>query len=159
MKRAKLVALAAFGGVTAAAAALGSIPTMKRLSGPWYALLRKPRWQPPPQVFGPVWSVLYATIALSGFAVWSAPRSPARKRALALWGTQLAANAAWSWLFFGAKSPKAGLVDLGVLLPSIALYVNEARKVSPGAAWLMAPYAGWSTFATALNGAIVVKNP
>ncbi len=159
MKRSRLLALAAFAGVTAAAAAVGTIPTMKRLRSPWYALLRKPRWQPPPQLFAPVWTALYATIALSGFAVWTAPRSPARTRALGLWGTQLAANAAWSWLFFGAQSPKAGLADLGVLVPSIALYANEARKVSPGAAWLVAPYLGWTCFATALNGAIALKNP
>lgn len=159
MKRSHLLVLSAFAGVTAAAAVLGSIPTMKRLSGSWYARLDKPRWQPPAAAFGPVWTALYATIALSGFAVWSGPKSPARTRALALWGTQLAANAAWSWLFFGAKSPKAGLADLGVLVPSIALYANEARKVSPRAAWLVAPYLGWTCFATALNGAIALKNP
>jgi translocator protein len=158
MNRSRLVALAAFGGATAAAAFLGSIPSRRQRRRPWYALLRKPSWQPPSSAFGPVWSALYATIALSGFATWSAPPSRQRTRALGLWGVQLWANAAWSWLFFGAKSPKAALADLGVLVPSIALYAQQARRVSPGAAWLMAPYFGWTCFATALNTAIVVKN-
>ncbi len=158
MKRSKLAALAAFGGITAAAAILGSVATSRRLRQPWYLRLRKPSWQPPKWLFGPVWTVLYGTIALSGFGVWAAQPSRERTRALRLWGVQLASNAAWSWLFFGAKSPKAGLADMLVLLPSIGLYANEARKVSPGAAWLIAPYLGWSTFATALNGAIVLEN-
>ncbi|TQS26539.1 TspO/MBR family protein [Microbispora sp. KK1-11] len=44
-----------------AAAAVGGLSTDAR-SG-WYARLRKPSWQPPPQAFGLVWTPLYATIA------------------------------------------------------------------------------------------------
>ena len=31
----------------------------------WYATLLKPTWAPPSWVFGPIWSVLYAIIAIS----------------------------------------------------------------------------------------------
>lgn len=156
--KSRYLALAGFVGVTAAAAALGSVPTRKHTRSLWYRLLRKPRWQPPPKAFAPVWTSLYALIAVSGWRVWCAPASRDRSRALALWGTQLALNAAWPWVFFGAKSPKAGLAELGVLVPSIALYAGAAHRVSPTAAWMVAPYLGWSTFATALNTAIVRKN-
>ena len=156
--RSRLLALAAFAGTTAAAAAIGGAATGPALRSFWYRRLNKPRWQPPSGAFGPVWTGLYATIALSGWRVWIAPPSRARTRALALWGTQLGLNAAWSWLFFGARSPRAALVELGALVPSIALYAREARRVAPSAAWLVAPYLGWTTFATALNASIAAKN-
>ena len=33
----------------------------------WYLSRAKPSWQPPGWVFGPVWSVLYALLAVSAF--------------------------------------------------------------------------------------------
>jgi len=151
--------LATFGAITAGAALFGSIATRKRVRGAWYTIaLRKPPWQPPRAAFGPVWTSLYALIAASGWRVWEAPPSPSRSRALALWAGQLAMNAAWPWLFFGARSPRLGLAGMGVLLPAIGAYANEARRVDPGAAWMVAPYLGWSTFAAALNAEIVHRN-
>ncbi len=35
----------------------------------WYRRLRKPPWQPPGFVFGPVWTVIYAPIAASMLVV------------------------------------------------------------------------------------------
>jgi benzodiazapine receptor len=155
------VALAAFAGVTAATAGVGSLIS-PRPSSPatqqWFQRLRKPRFQPPAAVFGPVWSVLYTTIAISGFRTWRAPRSPARSRALRWWAIQLALNGAWSPLFFGRKNPRAALADSALLWASAANYTRLASHVDKSAAWILAPYLGWLTFATALNAAIVRKN-
>jgi benzodiazapine receptor len=156
--RSRALALAGFLGATVAAAALGGVATRRRLRSRWYERLQKPSWQPPARAFAPVWTTLYALIAVSGWRVWCAPASPARTRALALWGGQLGLNAAWSWLFFGAESPKAALADVGLLVPAVALYAREARRVSPAAAWLVAPYLGWTAFAAALNASIVRRN-
>ena len=40
----------------------------------WYAGLVKPTWAPPSWLFGPVWSILYLLIAISGWILWSTSR-------------------------------------------------------------------------------------
>lgn len=151
----KLGAALIIGGATLLAARLGGSVSRPGL---WYRLLRKGRGNPPRGVFGPVWSTLYSAMALSAWRVWRAPDSPARSRALRLWGTQLGLNAAWSPTFFGAKSPRASLAIVVALLPTLASYIRCAAQVDRGAAALMLPYLAWSGFATYLNGAIVQKN-
>ena len=148
-----------FGALTTAAALIGTAATRKSVNSPWYRLARKPPYQPPRQLFGPVWTGLYGTIATSGAMVYQAPRSPARTRALALWGAQLALNAGWSVLFFGARRPRAALAEIGVLLGSVLAYGAAAYRVDKKAAYLVAPYAAWTGFATALNAGLVRRNP
>jgi tryptophan-rich sensory protein len=154
--------LAGIGAAAAAygAAGLGAL-TMRgtgRPDGRWFRSLRKPRVQPPNWIFGPVWTVLYATIAYSGWRIWRAPRSPERTRALSLWGTQLALNAAWTPLFFGARKPALALADIAALDAAAVAYAVSARNVDRRAAWIVTPYLGWLGFATMLNASIVVKN-
>lgn len=149
-------AAASFAGLTAGAGALG-LQSRAVVRSPWWAMLRKPRWQPPRGAFGPVWTALYAMVATSGYRVWRT-RSPARRRALALWGAQLALNAAWTPLFFGARRPRAALVDVALLVPAIAAYAWTARRADRRAAWLVVPYLAWTSFALALNAAIVRRN-
>ena len=40
--------------------------------GAWYAALVKPAFTPPGWLFGPVWTVIYVLIAISGWMVWRA---------------------------------------------------------------------------------------
>jgi translocator protein len=152
-------ALAGFGAIATATAVGGALvgpgrPTVMA----WYRTLRKPPFTPPSGLFGPVWTLLYALIAVSGWRVWRRPDSPERTRALALWAAQMAANAAWTPLFFGARRPTAALVDLGAQVAATAGYVAQAARVDTPAAALMAPYLGWTTFAGVLNTEIVRRN-
>jgi tryptophan-rich sensory protein len=124
---------------------------------PWYRALAKPGWQPPPSAFGPVWTALYALTATSGWRAWRS-RRPGYRRAVALWGAQLAVNAAWSPLFFGLRRPRVALADAALLVPAIALYGRAARRVDRLAAALVLPYLAWSGFALALNAEIVRRN-
>src|ERR1700756_849033 len=62
-----------------------SIPT-------WYAGLEKPPLNPPDQAFGPVWTVLYALMAVSAWTVWKTRPSSCRRRGLRLFCVQLALN-------------------------------------------------------------------
>lgn len=154
------LALGGFAAVVTATAVGGALvgparPATRR----WYDGLAKPPFQPPASVFGPVWSVLYATIAASGWRAWSQPDSPERSQALRLWGVQMASNAAWTPLFFGARRPRTALADLTVQLVSTVGYVRAAARVDGPAAALMGPYVAWTAFAGALNEEIVRRNP
>lgn len=155
MRRAGWKAAAGLAAVVAAAVMPGALATASARNRAWYRRLRKPAWTPPDAIFGPVWTALYALMTASAWRVWRAPASAERSRALAWWGAQLAANGAWTPLFFGAHRPRLALADLGLLLGALGLYVREARRVDRGAAWMMAPYGAWSLFAAGLNGAIV----
>lgn len=152
-----MLALGAFGALSAGSALLGGgASNSKQL---WYKKLRKPPFQPPAWVFGPVWTALYGLMSFSAWRVWNRPAGPKRSWALALWGVQLGFNALWSPLFFGKHRKRAALVDIAALGVSLAAYTATARKVDPGAAWMMAPYLAWVGFASALNEEIVRLNP
>jgi tryptophan-rich sensory protein len=153
-----LVGLAFFGAVSAAAALAGGRVTATRRNKAWYRLLRKPAFTPPDRVFGLVWPVLYTLGAVSAWRIARTPRSSARNLALGLWGAQLAFNAAWTPLFFGAHRPRAAMADLAGNYVSLGAYALAARKLDSTAAAMVLPYFGWLTFAGALNASIVRKN-
>lgn len=142
-------------GATVAAAAFGALVSKPGL---WYQTLIKPPGQPPPSVFGPVWTVLYAGIAYAGVRLVTSRPSRERNSALTWWGAQMALNAAWSPVFFGLHMPKASLAVIAVMLPTIACTILQARKVDKAAAALLAPYFVWTCYATYLNAGIVYKN-
>lgn len=154
------LAFGAFGAAALGAALVGSRATRRTVHSYWYNVeLKKPAFQPPAPWFGPVWTLLYALLAVSGARVWRAPPSRARRRALTLWGAQVALNAAWPVLFFSARRPRAALAELVALVGSAAVYMDEAQQVDRGAALAVAPYLAWTGFATLLNEEIVRLNP
>jgi len=147
-----------FLAATAAVAVSGAGVT-RRGRGLWYRRLRKPSYNPPAWLFGPVWTALYGLMSWSAYRIWKKPDSPGRTRALQIWTTQLALNGMWSPLFFGRHAPRAALADLAAMWLAIAAYIREAARLDRLAAGLMAPYLGWVTFAGALNAGIVRRNP
>ena len=99
-------------------------------------------------MFGPVWTVLYALMAVAAWLVW---KRPLHQRALSLWGWQLAFNAAWAPVFFAGRMPLPALVILLGLDVLIAATIRAFRSQDRRAAWLMLPYMGWALYATYLN--------
>jgi benzodiazapine receptor len=124
----------------------------------WYRTLRKPPWQPPSWTFGAVWTPLYATIAWSAGHAVLHTRGAARRELLTAYGINLAANAAWSYLFFGRRSTLGGLAGTLALDASNADLVRRANRHDPVAARALLPYAAWCVFATALNASIAARN-
>ena len=125
--------------------------------GSWFRRLRTPDWQPPPQAFGPVWTALYVDIAVtSAVALSRLPERSGYARALA---RNLVLNAAWTWVFWGAKNPRLATAEAALLTASSAALVARTAKVSPGAATALVPYVAWSAFATTLSAAIAQRNP
>jgi len=154
-----LLALAGFGLAAAGAAWYGARHSRNGSRDPWYRSLDKPSFSPPEPVFPIVWASLYATMAWSGWRVWSAAPSRERNRALRLWISQLGANAKWSKLFFGEHRPALALVDVIALEGMILSYIMAARKVDRAAANAFIPYAAWVAFAAVLNSEIARLNP
>ena len=135
------------------AGALGGFATSRSLET-WYPTLIKPSWNPPDAVFAPVWTTLYLLMGVAGWLIWRAPARPSRRRALILFAVQLLLNSLWSMLFFGLRSPGLALVEIVLLWLAILATMVSARDVSRAAAWLLAPYLAWVSFATVLNASI-----
>lgn len=138
-----------------AAASLGGL----FMPGAWFAALKKPAWNPPGWVFGPVWSVLYTMMAVSAWLVWQRGGFAAQRRPLRLFLAQLALNAAWTPLFFGLHRPGVALAEIILLWLAIAWTIVAFWPVQRSAAWLLTPYLAWVSFATVLNGTLWWLNP
>lgn len=134
--------------------ALAGFATVQSVND-WYPLLNKPSWTPPPWLFAPVWTVLYIVMAVAAWLVWKAGNA---RTALMLFFGQLLLNLAWSFLFFGARSPVLGLIDSVLMWLAIAATIFAFAFRSRLAAFLMVPYLCWVSFATALNASIVMLN-
>lgn len=145
--RGHFAALLAFLLVVFAAAGLGAIGS--RDAPAIYQQLTLPAWAPPAGVFGPVWTVLYALMAVAAWLVWREPgRHPG---AMLLFTAQLAANVLWSWFFFAWRSGAFAALDVVVLLALIAATAVAFWRVRPLAGALLLPYLAWVAFATALT--------
>lgn len=140
--------------LTELAGLLGVPATRDALRSGWYDSLRKPTFAPPEYVYGPAWTLLYGLQGYALHELWRRRETPAGRAALLAFGAQLALNAAWSKLFFGRRSTRAGLVAAIALLAAVAWSVERSRRVAPGAAAAMLPNAAWVAFAAALTGAI-----
>ena len=139
--------------VSIAAAAGGSLTEMSVHH--WYVHLLKPVWTPPAAVFGPVWTVLYAAMALAAWLVYKKAGSyEAAQKPITLWGIQLILNALWPGCFFALRNPALGAVEIVLLLGFVIATTAAFWKRDRIAGFLMLPYCLWGTYAAALTIAI-----
>ncbi|WP_372671388.1 TspO/MBR family protein [Amycolatopsis kentuckyensis] len=147
------VMLGGFLGVVAVVAVVAALAATSAKDV--YARLEQPSWAAPASWFGPVWTVLYVTIAVSGWLYW---RTDGENRGFAAYGIGLLANLLWTPLFFEGGAAKAALVDIVVLDVVVAVTIILFARRSKAAAALLVPYLAWILYATALNTAIVALN-
>jgi len=137
-----------------AVAVAGSLVTSPNIPG-WYAGLEKPGFTPPNWAFPVAWTLLYALMAFSLWRILSLPQDlPGRSGAIVAFFVQLALNSLWSFAFFGAHSPIAGLAVIAALNVAILATIRAFWPLDRPAALLLVPYLAWVLFATALNGAV-----
>jgi tryptophan-rich sensory protein len=151
-------ALAVFLLICFGIAGLGGAFTSAGL-GPWYDSLRKPEWNPPKWVFGPVWTLLYALMAVAAWHVWRRRESPPAQVGLRLFAVQLVLNLGWTIVFFWFRSPGWAFLEILVLWGAIAATLASFWRVRRTAGLLMVPYLLWVTFAMILNATISSMNP
>lgn len=152
---AQVLALAVFLGASALVAWLGAFATVSNVNG-WYVSADKAPWTPPNWVFGPVWTALYAAMAVAAWLVWRR-RVPESRPALAAYGIQLVLNLLWTPVFFGLY-PVLGTVALWLafaiilaLIVAVTVTVLRFGPISPAAGLLLLPYVTWIVFALSLN--------
>jgi translocator protein len=124
------------------------------MPGEWYAALRKPSWNPPGWIFGPVWTALYTMMAVAAWLVWMQGGWGIKRKPLLIFLAQLVLNAAWTPIFFGLHAPGIAFAEIVLLWLAIVAAIAAFRPVSRSAAWLLVPYLVWVSFAAALNFAL-----
>lgn len=110
-------------------------------------------------VFPVVWSILYVLMGLGSYLVWnSTDRRGEKRKALCVYGVQLAFNFLWTIFFFNCGwylFAFAWLVALwGLILWTFLLF----RHLSHPAGWTLVPYLAWVAFAGYLNFGIYLLN-
>ncbi len=131
----QVLALAGF--VTATFCA--PLPGLVAMPGTWYAALNKPAWNPPAWIFGPAWTLLYTLMAVAAWLVW---QRDVWRRPLLLYGVQLALNAAWTPICFGAHELGWALVEI-VLLWIAILLTSLPRMACPAHLAPPVPHPGY----------------
>ena len=125
----------------------------------WYLRLRKPSWNPPDWLFGPAWTTIgFLCVAAAVLAWRSAANHDERVTTLVLFAINGVLNTAWSGLFFKLQRPDWALVEVVPLWLSILALIVAFHSRAPLAAWLLAPYFVWVSFASVLNLEIVRLN-
>ena len=140
-----------------AASAVGAIASIQAKS--FYSQLTQPAWAPPSWLFGPVWTLLYALMAIAAWLVWRSGGFRTNRIALSLFFGQLILNAFWSWLFFAWQLGALAFADIIILWGlSLATRISFWR-VRPLAGALLIPYLLWVSFALVLNFSLWQLNP
>lgn len=146
------------------AAVIGNTATNTSLFG-WYRRLRKPSWNPPAWIFGPVWTALYVAMRIASWLVWrrgelsveeetTQDRHATRREvqgALTFYGLQLVLNSLWSIIFFGLRRIDLALIEVVALWTMLLVTLNRFYRIQPLAGLLLVPYQLWVTFAALLN--------
>jgi tryptophan-rich sensory protein len=156
-KQKQIVGLVAWLIVSFLAAAVGGAASIQ--AGSFYTRLLRPEWAPPPEAFGPVWTVLYVLMGLAAWLVWREGGFRAAKPALTLFLVQLALNALWTWIFFAWQRGGLAFAEVLVLWALIVATLISFWRIRPLAGALLVPYLLWVTFAAALTWSVWRLNP
>lgn len=125
----------------------------------WFDALQKPDFMPPGWVFGAAWSFLYVLLGLSLAFLVHARGARGRGAAIALFLVQMAANYAWSPLFFAAHQVGWSLALILLMIALTLVLFVMAWRIRRAAALLLLPYLLWLGFAAALTHGIWTLNP
>ena len=124
-----------------------------------YAQMRQPPFSPPGWLFPVVWTILYLLMGYASYRVVTADQDRVKiRRALYLYGAQLAVNFLWPLVFFGLQWYLAAFFVLLVLWILIFLCIYAFSDVDERAGDLLLPYILWVTFAAYLNVGVYLLN-
>lgn len=121
--------------------------------------LNQPPLSPPGWLFPVVWTCLYVLMGVASWLIlFSGEETLAVRRALTIYGVQLAVNFFWPIFFFRFALYLFSFYWLLLLWVLIVLTMLAFAKLRRPAAWCLAPYLIWVTFAGYLNWGIYILN-
>ncbi len=124
-----------------------------------YSELIKPTWAPPSWLFGPVWTVLYAIIAVSFGSVFLKTFKQELSWVIAL---PFILNLIFNFLFtpiqFGLKNNLLASIDIVLVLGTIIWFMFSIWPHMRWVALVNIPYLLWVSFATVLQLTITYLN-
>ncbi len=125
-----------------------------------YAALIKPSWAPPAWLFGPVWTVLYAIIAISfGKVFYQAFITKTLPWVVALpFALNLVFNFSYTYLQFGLKNYTLASVDILLVLGTLVWAMVAVYPYLKWVALANIPYLLWVSFATVLQLTVTYLN-
>jgi len=125
----------------------------------WYQTLIKPPWAPPAWLFGPVWSVLYAIIAVSyGYVGYLFFKGKIPFIVLLPFILNLVFNFAFTPLQFGLQSNILAAIDILLVLGTLVWSLVVIYRYVPWVTYVNIPYLCWVLFATVLQLTITYLN-
>lgn len=128
----------------------------------WYSQLIKPTWAPPSWLFGPVWTVLYAIIAITFGTVFYRAFTGKLAWMVALpFALNLLFNFVFTPLQFGLKNNLLASIDILLVLGTLIWALWSLWHASPDLRWAVyanIPYVLWVSFATVLQLTITYLN-
>lgn len=125
----------------------------------WYAQLIKPSWAPPSWLFGPVWSVLYAVIAISFGTVFYKAFTGKLAWMVALpFVLNIIFNLAFTPLQFGLRNNLLALVDITLVLATLIWAILAIYPHIKWVAYVQIPYLLWVSFASVLQFTVTYLN-
>jgi len=128
----------------------------------WYTTLIKPTWAPPSWLFGPVWTVLYAIIAVSFGTVFYKAFTKEIPWIVALpFALNLVFNFAFTPIQFGLKNNLLASIDILLVVGTRIWAFVLLWNAVPELRWVVyvnIPYLLWGTFATVLQLTITFIN-
>ena len=124
-----------------------------------YGQLRQPPFSPPGWLFPVVWTILYLLMGYASYRVLTSGAEEKQiKKALSLYGAQLALNFLWPLIFFGLDMYLLAFMVLLALWVLIFLTINAFSDIDEWAGNLLLPYILWVTFAAYLNVGVYLLN-
>jgi len=119
----------------------------------------EPFFQPPGWVIGPVWAVLYTTLAISFTSILNRRQDIEQFNLVVVcFVLQLTLNLLWPRVFFDLEHYLISLLMIvGMVLFSVA-YAYLIHETVPFASRLIWPYIAWVSFAGLINAAYLLNS-
>jgi tryptophan-rich sensory protein len=136
------------------ASAIGGFTTTS-FKEPWYSQIILPNFNPPSEVFAPVWTILYIMMSIAIWKIWI---NSFNIKILKLYFIHLFFNSTWSIVFFGFHQIGLALINLVIILIFIILLMRKYFSIDKTSFYLMVPYFIWSSYALILNSSIFLLN-